>query len=53
MEQLFITGLLYYEEPRPTLADTLYLVKEPLAHLPEEKLRPSKQALADLMAEYM
>lgn len=53
IEQEFVTGLLYYEEPRPTLADTLYLVKEPLAHLPEEKLRPSKQALADIMAEYM
>jgi 2-oxoglutarate ferredoxin oxidoreductase subunit beta len=53
MDQLFVTGLLYYEEPRPTLADTLYLVKEPLVDLPEEKLRPSKQALTDIMAEYM
>ncbi|MBL8154188.1 MAG: 2-oxoacid:ferredoxin oxidoreductase subunit beta [Anaerolineae bacterium] len=53
IEQQFITGLLYYEEPRPTLADMLGLTETPLVHLPEEKLRPSKDALAKLMAEYM
>ncbi len=33
MEQLFITGLLYYEEPRPTLAETLHLSDTPLVDM--------------------
>lgn len=53
MEQQFLTGLIYYEEPRPTIADTLGLVETPLIHLPEEKLRPSQAALNDLMKSFM
>lgn len=53
MEQLFITGLLYYEEPRPTLIETLYCTETPLAHLGEDKIRPSKDALDKLMKSYM
>jgi 2-oxoglutarate/2-oxoacid ferredoxin oxidoreductase subunit beta len=53
IEQQFITGLIYYEEPRPILADTLQLVDTPLVHLPDEKLRPSRDALANLMKDYM
>jgi len=53
MEQQFLTGLLYYEEPRATLAETLGLTETPLVHLPEEKLRPSKAALDDLMKSFM
>jgi 2-oxoglutarate ferredoxin oxidoreductase subunit beta len=52
-EQLFITGLLYYEEPRPVLSDTLRLTEQPLAHLPDEKLRPPKETLEELMRRYM
>jgi 2-oxoglutarate ferredoxin oxidoreductase subunit beta len=51
-EDLFLTGLIYYEEPRPTLHDTLALVEEPLALLPDAALRPSPQALADLMKQF-
>ncbi len=53
MEQLFLTGLLYYEEPRPTLGQTLNLTTTPLARLPEHKLRPSKEALDKLMQSLM
>ncbi len=53
MEQLFITGLLYYEEPRPILADTLHTVPTPLVHLSEDKLRPSADALNKLMQGFM
>ncbi len=53
MDQLFITGLLYYEEPRATIQDTLHLVQEPLALLGEDKLRPSKDALDKLMKSFM
>lgn len=50
-EELLLTGLLYYEEPRPTLAQTENLVDTPLAHLTEEKLRPPREALEKLMQE--
>ena len=53
IEQLFITGLLYYEEPRATLADTLHIVPTPLVHLSEDKLRPSQAALDKLMQGFM
>ena len=52
-EQQFITGLLYYEEPRPTLLETLRVVDTPLAHLEGDHLRPSKEALDKLMQSYM
>lgn len=52
-EQLFLTGLLYYEEPRPVLGETLHLTQTPLVSLPPEKLRPSKQALDKLMQSFM
>ena len=52
-EQLFLTGLIYYEEPRPTLADTLHIVDEPLRSLPDDKLRPSSDALDTVMHSLM
>lgn len=52
-KQLFLTGLLYYQPPRPTLAETTYITTTPLAELPEEKLRPSRESFDKLMAEYM
>ncbi|MDX2159726.1 MAG: 2-oxoacid:ferredoxin oxidoreductase subunit beta [bacterium] len=52
-EELFLTGLIYYEEPRPTFGDTLHVVETPLSQLPAEKLRPSRDALAKLMQERM
>jgi 2-oxoglutarate ferredoxin oxidoreductase subunit beta len=51
-EQLFLTGLIYYEEPRPTLHDTLHLSSTPLSQLQGDKLRPSKDALDALMKEF-
>jgi 2-oxoglutarate ferredoxin oxidoreductase subunit beta len=52
-EQLFLTGLLYYEEPRPVLGETLHLTETPLVHLDDSKLRPSKDALDKLMQSFM
>jgi 2-oxoglutarate ferredoxin oxidoreductase subunit beta len=51
-ESLFLTGLIYYEEPRPTLGDTMELVDTPLAHLNGDALRPSEAVLADLMKSF-
>ena len=52
-EQIFSTGLIYYEEPRPTLADTEELVDSPLAQLDEAQLRPSEAALEEVMQGLM
>ncbi|MCC6802757.1 MAG: 2-oxoacid:ferredoxin oxidoreductase subunit beta [Anaerolineae bacterium] len=52
-EQLLLTGLIYYEEPRPTLPESLNLTAAPLAQLKGDALRPSQQALDDLMKQYM
>ncbi len=52
-EQLFLTGLIYYEEPRPTLADNENLVAESLAGLPNDLIRPSKESLDKLMRSLM
>ena len=52
-EQIFSTGLIYYEEPRPTLADTEELVATPLARLGAADLRPSREALDGVMAGLM
>jgi 2-oxoglutarate ferredoxin oxidoreductase subunit beta len=51
-EQLFITGLIYYEEPRPTLAQVENLVDMPLAKTTDEQARPSRAALDSVMAKY-
>ena len=52
-EQLFLTGLIYYEEPRPTLVETENLVDEPLVSLSDETVRPTEAQLTELMQSYM
>jgi 2-oxoglutarate/2-oxoacid ferredoxin oxidoreductase subunit beta len=51
-ENLLLTGLIYYEEPRPTLGETLSLTDTPLSRLDDARLRPSEDALKNLMAKY-
>ncbi len=46
-----LTGVLYVNENAPTLIDLLHLVDEPLATLPESKIRPSKEALEAVIEE--
>jgi len=46
-----VTGILHLDTSRPTFIDLLNLVVEPLATLPEERVRPPKAALDELMAE--
>ena len=52
-EQQFITGLIYLDENRATLAEASHLVETPLVHLPAEKLRPPREALEDLMSHLL
>jgi len=47
----FATGLIYIEPDRKCFTDLLNLVDTPLSMLPEEALRPSREALAQIMEE--
>jgi 2-oxoglutarate/2-oxoacid ferredoxin oxidoreductase subunit beta len=51
-ERLFLTGLLYYNASAPPMSEQMNLVAEPLAMLPEHKLRPGADALAKVMARF-
>jgi 2-oxoglutarate ferredoxin oxidoreductase subunit beta len=46
-----LTGILYVDTSRPNFIDQLNLVDEPLATLPEARVRPSKAALDEMMEE--
>ncbi len=49
--QTFLTGLIYINEDRPSLQEMEHLPETPLAQLPMEKLRPSREALAKVLAD--
>ena len=49
-ERKLIPGLLYINEEAPTFTELLKLTDTPLAQLPDDKLRPSREALASVMA---
>jgi 2-oxoglutarate/2-oxoacid ferredoxin oxidoreductase subunit beta len=53
IKQEFITGLIYINEQRPTLPELERLPEAPLAQLPAERLRPSREALDVLMRKMM
>lgn len=50
IKQELITGLIYIDESRQTLPELHNLPRTPLANLTAEQLRPSKEALAKVMA---
>jgi len=39
-QQQFITGLIYVDENRQSLAETSHLIETPLVHLSNEQIRP-------------
>ncbi|MEE9264353.1 MAG: 2-oxoacid:ferredoxin oxidoreductase subunit beta [Vicinamibacteria bacterium] len=47
--QQFITGLIFVDPDRENFLDRLNLVDEPLAHLPQERLRPPEEVLDEVM----
>lgn len=47
-----ITGLVYYDPDRLSLAENENVVDTPLAHLQADQIRPSAEALAEVMADY-
>jgi len=48
-----VTGLFYVDPQRPNFIDQLNMVEEPLATLPESKVRPPKEALDEVMQSLM
>src|SRR5690242_2690090 len=46
-----LTGLLYVNTEKPTFLEMLNMVEEPLATLPESRVRPQKAALDEIMEE--
>ena len=53
LKQEFITGLLYVNEKRPSLPELERLPETPLVRLPEDTVRPPRDALDRLMREMM
>jgi 2-oxoglutarate ferredoxin oxidoreductase subunit beta len=49
-QKILLTGLIYVEPDRQSLTEIYDLVDEPLNRLKEDKLRPSKESLAELTA---
>jgi 2-oxoglutarate ferredoxin oxidoreductase subunit beta len=49
-DQKLLTGIFYIDPSQPNLNELLDTVDTPLAHLPAEKLRPSRESLKKLMA---
>jgi 2-oxoglutarate ferredoxin oxidoreductase subunit beta len=46
-----VTGILYLNTAKPHLGELLNLVDEPLATLPESRVRPPREALDQMMEE--
>ena len=51
-KNLFLTGLLYLDTSKRTFLDSLELCDEPLALLPEDRLRPPRAILDEVVASY-
>jgi 2-oxoglutarate/2-oxoacid ferredoxin oxidoreductase subunit beta len=49
----FITGLIYIDNSRPSLAEVSKLVEQPLASLTDKQLRPSPEALAGILDSFL
>jgi 2-oxoglutarate/2-oxoacid ferredoxin oxidoreductase subunit beta len=52
-KQEFITGLIYFNPDRPSLAEVSNMGDSPLSYLPNEKLRPPAEALNKVMVSLM
>ena len=48
-----VTGLLYFDSSKPSLDEDLDLVDTPLLDLDDSEIRPSKESLDALNAEFL
>lgn len=49
----FITGLIYFDDKRPSLAEASHLTETPLAHLQGDQIRPSAESLDEIMRDLL
>ncbi|MDD5541790.1 MAG: 2-oxoacid:ferredoxin oxidoreductase subunit beta [Acidobacteriia bacterium] len=47
-----LTGLLFYDGEKKDFIEEINMIEEPLATLPDERVRPSEQALNEIMEEF-
>jgi 2-oxoglutarate ferredoxin oxidoreductase subunit beta len=47
-----LTGVFYVDTTKPSFTDMLNLVNEPLATLPESRVRPSRHVLDQIMQKH-
>lgn len=52
-QEEFITGLIYFNPDRPSLAEVSNIVDTPLAHLSDEQLRPSPAGLQKVLDSFL
>ncbi len=52
-QQEILTGVFYINTERPSFTDLLNLVPEPLATLPQERVRPSRKVLEEIMQKHL
>lgn len=50
-ENKFLTGLFYINDEEPNMLELLDMVEQPLAHLTEAQVRPSRESLRQIMAD--
>ena len=50
--QQLVTGLIFYNPGQPSLQEIEDLIDVPLSQLPDEAIRPSRETLQELMAEF-
>jgi 2-oxoglutarate ferredoxin oxidoreductase subunit beta len=50
-KNLFPTGLIFVDEDRPSFNEVSHLIDQPLASLPNERLRPPREALDQVIAK--
>jgi 2-oxoglutarate ferredoxin oxidoreductase subunit beta len=51
-KQILATGLIYYSAEQASLQDSEGLIERPLAELQEGELRPAKESLETVMADF-
>ena len=53
VEKKHVTGLLYFDATKPSLAEDLGLVETPLLDVSDDQLRPSKDVLDTINKEFL
>jgi 2-oxoglutarate ferredoxin oxidoreductase subunit beta len=50
-ENKFLTGLFYINVNEPSMTELLEMVDQPLSHLSDSQIRPTRESLRQIMAD--